>query len=172
MIFFNLFLRSSLIMVFGSAVVAFQGATTPKTSHRRPVSSFSTFYSSRDSNLRIRPRLHHRSVVSKLNLSDADTVEHSGEDSDVPALKRRLTKEFFSIGFPAFIQLAAEPLAALVDTAYLGRLGPDVLGGAGRYICMKSDGASQRSGSLFLTPRLNFEKRRGDLCPVCSLKTL
>ena len=28
-------------------------------------------------------------------------------------------------------QLAAEPLAALVDTAYLGRLGPDVLGGAG-----------------------------------------
>jgi len=32
---------------------------------------------------------------------------------------------------PAFIQLAAEPLAGLVDTAYLGRLGPEVLGGAG-----------------------------------------
>ena len=29
------------------------------------------------------------------------------------------------------MQLAAEPLASLVDTAYLGRLGPEVLGGAG-----------------------------------------
>lgn len=50
---------------------------------------------------------------------------------DVKSLKRKLTKEFVSIGAPAFIQLAAEPLAALVDTAYLGRLGPEVLGGAG-----------------------------------------
>lgn len=32
---------------------------------------------------------------------------------------------------PALIQLAAEPLAALVDTAYLGRLAPEVLSGAG-----------------------------------------
>lgn len=45
--------------------------------------------------------------------------------------KRKLTSEFFSIALPAFIQLAAEPLAGLVDTAYLGRLGPEVLGGAG-----------------------------------------
>jgi hypothetical protein len=56
------------------------------------------------------------------------------EDVDEKSLKEvksKLTKEFFSIGFPAFIQLAAEPLASLVDTAYLGRLGPEVLGGAG-----------------------------------------
>lgn len=39
---------------------------------------------------------------------------------NLPKLKKKLTREFFSIGFPAFIQLAAEPLAALVDTAYLG----------------------------------------------------
>jgi len=52
-------------------------------------------------------------------------------DEDLKAIKRGLTKEFFKIGAPAFIQLAAEPLAALVDTAYLGRLGPEVLGGAG-----------------------------------------
>lgn len=45
--------------------------------------------------------------------------------------KKRLTREFFSIAIPAFVQLAAEPLAGLVDTAYLGRLGPEVLGGAG-----------------------------------------
>jgi Na+-driven multidrug efflux pump len=44
--------------------------------------------------------------------------------------KRRLTREFFAIALPAFIQLAAEPLAGLVDTAYLGRLGP-----VGPWIC-------------------------------------
>lgn len=45
--------------------------------------------------------------------------------------KNKLTREFFTIAIPAFFQLAAEPLAGLVDTAYLGRLGPEVLGGAG-----------------------------------------
>lgn len=62
--------------------------------------------------------------------------EISPEDDKLPAaqaktLKGKLNKEFLSIAVPAFIQLAAEPLAGLVDTAYLGRLGPDVLGGAG-----------------------------------------
>lgn len=49
----------------------------------------------------------------------------------VKSKKRLLTREFIKIGGPALLQLAAEPLAALVDAAYLGRLGPDVLGGAG-----------------------------------------
>ncbi|KAL3922730.1 MAG: hypothetical protein SGILL_002050 [Bacillariaceae sp.] len=68
--------------------------------------------------------------------SDSDGVSidkkiEDAEEENLPELKRSLTREFFSIGLPAFIQLAAEPLAALVDTAYLGRLGPEVLGGAG-----------------------------------------
>ncbi|CAJ1930502.1 unnamed protein product [Cylindrotheca closterium] len=61
-----------------------------------------------------------------------DVTEGQPDDNeDIGSLKKGLTKEFFSIGIPAFVQLAAEPLAALVDTAYLGRLGPEVLGGAG-----------------------------------------
>jgi putative MATE family efflux protein len=64
--------------------------------------------------------------------SDADNAKgSSGDNNNIQPIKNRLTREFFSIGCPAFIQLAAEPLAALVDTAYLGRLGPEVLGGAG-----------------------------------------
>lgn len=47
-------------------------------------------------------------------------------NEDVGSIKKGLTMEFFTIGVPAFVQLAAEPLAALVDTAYLGRLGPEV----------------------------------------------
>jgi hypothetical protein len=67
---------------------------------------------------------------SRLLLSSDD--DH--RDSTSPASRRRkndLTREFFAIALPAFVQLAAEPLAGLVDTAYLGRLGPEVLGGAG-----------------------------------------
>jgi len=45
--------------------------------------------------------------------------------------KEELRGNLLKIGIPAFIQLTAEPLASLVDTAYLGRLGPEVLGGAG-----------------------------------------
>ena len=55
----------------------------------------------------------------------------SSSASAVLQQKRQLTQEFFSIALPAFLQLTAEPLAGLVDTAYLGRLGPDILGGAG-----------------------------------------
>jgi putative MATE family efflux protein len=57
--------------------------------------------------------------------------EEDDEGGRLRKLKRRLTVEFVNIGGPALIQLAAEPLASLVDTAYLGRLGPHVLGGAG-----------------------------------------
>jgi hypothetical protein len=52
---------------------------------------------------------------------DNNNNNNKGGVGNLPKLKKKLTREFFSIGFPAFIQLAAEPLAALVDTAYLGR---------------------------------------------------
>jgi putative MATE family efflux protein len=69
------------------------------------------------------------------NTGDDGKAPPPNDDGDndemSPTLKRKLNKEFLNIGVPALIQLAAEPLAALVDTAYLGRLGPEVLGGAG-----------------------------------------
>ena len=52
-------------------------------------------------------------------------------DSSPSRYTKELNDELFKIGGPAFIQLTAEPLASLIDTAYLGRLGPSVLGGAG-----------------------------------------
>lgn len=63
--------------------------------------------------------------------------------------KRILTKDFFAIALPAFVQLAAEPLAGLVDTVYLGRLGPEVLGGAGVAIS-----AQYAVGKLYNDPLL------------------
>jgi putative MATE family efflux protein len=67
------------------------------------------------------------------NNNDIVHVHHPHDDhgGTMASWKRRLTREFVQIGTPALVQLAAEPLAGLVDTAYLGRLGPEVLGGAG-----------------------------------------
>ena len=62
--------------------------------------------------------------------SNTHAVEDASADETV-ALKKSLRRDFLTIAVPAFIQLTAEPLASLVDTAYLGRLGPEVLGGAG-----------------------------------------
>ena len=78
----------------------------------------------------------HRSQKAKSALAAEAAIpaEGGGSPSDVEELKKskaKLIREFFIIAGPAFIQLAAEPLAGLVDTAYLGRLGPEVLGGAG-----------------------------------------
>jgi putative MATE family efflux protein len=64
-------------------------------------------------------------------VASSATVELNDGGEDVQQLKRNLSKEFVQIAGPALIQLAAEPLASIVDTAYLGRLGPEVLGGAG-----------------------------------------
>ena len=51
----------------------------------------------------------------------------SGEAAELTGLNR----EFLSIALPAVVQFAAEPVARLVDTAYMGRLGATALGGAG-----------------------------------------
>ena len=48
--------------------------------------------------------------------------------------KKELDADFLKIACPAFVQFAAEPLARLIDTAYLGRLGANALGGAGAAI--------------------------------------
>ncbi len=64
--------------------------------------------------------------------SSSSTINNSSHDfENLPRIKRKLSREFLEIAVPAFVQLTAEPLASLVDTAYLGRLGAEVLGGAG-----------------------------------------
>jgi len=55
----------------------------------------------------------------------------SGSKTDHHSAARRLNLEFAGIAVPALAQFAAEPIAGLVDTAYLGRLGASALGGAG-----------------------------------------
>ncbi|KAL9186308.1 hypothetical protein ACHAXT_005546 [Thalassiosira profunda] len=67
------------------------------------------------------------SAAAAIDPSDDDAAQ----ELDLARQKKKLALDFLSIAVPAVVQLAAEPLAGLVDTAYLGRLGPEVLGGAG-----------------------------------------
>jgi len=96
--------------------------STARNPVRRPCSSWPM--------LSRRNRHPFGTMLSASAVSSVDPSDDS-EEEESKTLNRKLTKEFFSIGIPAFVQLAAEPLASLVDTAYLGRLGPEVLGGAG-----------------------------------------
>ena len=58
---------------------------------------------------------------------------HTGKSvagkAEEPGL-RALDGEFIKIAAPAFVQFAADPIARLIDTVYLGRLGTNALGGA------------------------------------------
>jgi len=45
--------------------------------------------------------------------------DHQAPDLHVRALKRKLDREFFTVALPAFVSLAAEPLASLVDSMYV-----------------------------------------------------
>ena len=60
----------------------------------------------------IRGKYRHGNRLYMTASASSNAVDNS--EDDLPKLKKKLTREFFSIGFPAFIQLAAEPLAALV----------------------------------------------------------
>ena len=138
------------LVVFGSCCLE----TTTKKGVGSP-SSFVTAFSVSQIRLVRRPFLspkdnYHwvcfrkRTVKSQSNGDNEDEIEETSQAPAVPPQsnnadelssvkikKNKLNREFVGIAAPALIQLAAEPLAALVDTAYLGRLGPEVLGGAG-----------------------------------------
>ena len=50
---------------------------------------------------------------------------------DFKSLKGKLDKEFVGVALPAFVSLAADPLASIVDAIYVGRLGANEQAGMG-----------------------------------------
>jgi len=73
---------------------------------------------------------HARARRFDLAQLNAVQVPTSVSAAEADAKRRKIDLEFVKIAVPAFFQFAAEPLARLVDTAYLGRLGVNALGGA------------------------------------------
>ena len=55
----------------------------------------------------------------------------TGSAEELTQLRAGLDKEFVNVALPAFVSLAADPLASLVDAMYVGRLSPENQAGMG-----------------------------------------
>ena len=62
---------------------------------------------------------------------DGVLKESSDKNFDTISLEKGLDKEFATVALPAFVSLAADPLASLVDAMYVGRLGASDQAGMG-----------------------------------------
>jgi putative MATE family efflux protein len=72
--------------------------------------------------------IKHQILVQKQKLTlCSTTLDSSVEDSkevQKKLLTNKLDKDIFAVALPAFVSLAADPLASLVDAIFVGRLGP------------------------------------------------
>lgn len=107
---------------FSSSRSTVGAATAAAVPFPRP----SSLVSSSNPGIRVRGGGMMRSGAGMPSKASAEDGGGASEEDEIVGLKKKLTGDFFKIGAPAFVQLAAEPLASIVDTAYLGRLGPEV----------------------------------------------
>ena len=91
------------------------------------------------------------------------------EESDVEltpgalaAMRRRLDVEFLSISLPAFVSLAADPLASLVDAIYVGRCGAVDQAGMGIAISAQYSVAKLYNDPLLKTSTSIVANKSGD----------
>jgi len=131
------FTSASLLVLIASSARGFtqpsslisQPRNVVRNNHKPPVTFMAGSGSGKDNAIARKRGFTLKSAAS--TAIDSQGNNENDHTKEIAETKSKLTKEFFTIAFPAFIQLAAEPLASLVDTAYLGRMGPEVLGGAG-----------------------------------------
>jgi putative MATE family efflux protein len=79
-----------------------------------------------------------RNWISATTLLRSDHQPSSFTKDD----RRRLNREFRTIAIPALLQLTAEPLAGLVDTAYLGRIGGSIIGSGASSVILGGAGVA------------------------------
>ena len=77
-------------------------------------------------------------------------------------MKKKLDSEFVNVALPAFISLAADPLASLVDTIYVGRLGAVEQAGMGIAISAQYSVAKLYNDPLLKTSTSLVAGKSGD----------
>lgn len=81
---------------------------------------------------------------------------------ELAALRASLDKEFLGVALPAFIALAADPLASLVDAMYVGRLSPENQAGMGIAISAQYSLAKLYNDPLLKTSTSLVAGKSGD----------
>lgn len=132
-----------VLSILSNRTVVYSLLLYPKCNHKI-VQVSSNFCQLATQVCRNKANLNRRSFHTSLCVSKTSFVEEVDDNEEESSsftlsqgeklsLRKKLNRNFLTIAAPAFVQLTSEPLASLVDTAYLGRLGPEVLGGAGMF---------------------------------------
>jgi len=95
-----------------------------------------------------------------LNNHVKSTVSSSSDD--IVAIKKKLDKEFVGVALPAFVALAADPLASLVDAIFVGRLGAVEQAGMGIAISAQYSIAKLYNDPLLKTSTSLVAGKSGD----------
>lgn len=79
------------------------------------------------STIAVNSLLNHSKLPNNPNISSDDDIS---QDNKIQLVKT-IDREFLEIAIPAFVALAADPLASIVDAMYVGRLGANHQAGMG-----------------------------------------
>jgi putative MATE family efflux protein len=117
------------------------------------------------SSLRVRLR---RDIIRShcASTSISSSIGAEEEDYTNPSILKRLhakiDKEMFNVAIPAFVSLAADPLASLVDSMYVGRLGTMDQAGMGIAISSQFSVAKLYNDPLLKTSTSLVAGKEGD----------
>lgn len=100
----------------------------------------------------------HSDAISSVprNMSGVESPEELSE------LRKNLDKQFINVALPAFVALAADPLASLVDAMYVGRLSPENQAGMGIAISAQYSVAKLYNDPLLKTSTSLVAGKSGD----------
>lgn len=113
--------------------------------------------------LRVRNiRLQSSSSSVTLNAKEVNYESEVDSPRSFKSMRDRLDKEFIGVALPAFVALAAEPLASLVDAMYVGRCGPIDQAGMGIAISAQYSIAKLYNDPLLKTSTSLVAGKSGD----------
>ena len=97
-----------------------------------------------------------------LNATNYDTAREMDSIDDLEELHKGLDREFAQVALPAFVSLAADPLASLVDAMYVGRLGAVEQAGMGIAISAQFSVAKLYNDPLLKTSTSLVAGKKGE----------
>jgi putative MATE family efflux protein len=101
-------------------------------------------------------------MSSTVSVSSETRKVNNETIGSLQAMRNKLDSEFINVALPAFIGLAAEPLASLVDAIYVGRCGPVEQAGMGIAISAQYSVAKLYNDPLLKTSTSIVANKSGD----------
>ena len=108
-------------------------------------------------------RRQQHTTMTAISTTDVDAdVNTELSPGILKRMRNKLDKEFIGIALPAFVSLASDPLASLVDAIYVGRCGPVEQAGMGIAISAQYSIAKLYNDPLSKTSTSIIANKQGD----------